>query len=421
MASSDVIRIDFPVKDFKRLETPLDHLGYRDFLCVVDVMELPDLSELGKSNLRDPKDRGKVPQQIREGLLEEDLFVYMNRGLVIVADSVTFDNKRNTVNLTFTQPDVHGLIDGGHTHLIISKERDTLAHMIEENGGGVHRYVKVEILKGFDLEQIKEIAGARNTSNQVRDESLLNLEGRFDGLQHALRDQAYFDDIAFKEYETYSDSPKSKPIDIRDVISILYMFDTTTFTGTKHPIDGYRSKAACLKAFTDKTSGEETSVYDQLYPLLPDILKLHDAIHEELPDLYNRARKLYGEDIKRGGFGRLKGVITLQKSNTQLPFSGAKVKYRIPSGFVYPILGSFRALIELREGRYKWLAGCDPFRLLKGDLGMQMADAVGNTARRDLNPSKTGKDQSLWQSCYQAAIIAKQQITIANLEKKARQ
>lgn len=415
MASKHPSTVTFPVQDFKRLETPLDHLGYRDFLCVVDVLDLPDLSEMGRSNLRDPKDKGRVPEQIRQSLLEEDLFVYLNRGLVIVAADVKFDNKSKIVKITFTQPDVHGLIDGGHTHLIISKEKEALRSKEEEGGVPVLRHVKVEILKGFDLEQTKDIAGARNTSNQVRDESLLNLEGRFEPLQGALNGQPYAGDIAYKEYETYSDD-SAKPIDVRDIISILYMFDIDTFTSAKHPINGYRSKVACLKEFKTKTDGRGPTVYEKIYPILPDILRLHDEIHLALPELYNRARKQFGEDVTGGKFGRLTGVTHREKSPVQLPFTRAKTKYRIPAGFVYPILGAFRALLEERDGSYCWVNGCDPSQLLDSDMGLQMADGVGGTARRDANPSKTGKDASLWQSCYQAAVIARQNVEIAELK-----
>ncbi|MBU8933611.1 MAG: AIPR family protein [candidate division Zixibacteria bacterium] len=417
MKANQPMTFRFPVQDFKRLETPLDDRGFRDFLCTVDVQALPDLSEWGKSNLRDPKDRGKVPQMIRAALHEEELFVYLNRGIVIIADNVKFDNKSMEVSVTFTERDIHGLIDGGHTHLIIQKERGSLKKTEEDTGHQRQRSVKLEILKGFDLGQIKDIAGARNTSNQVKDESLLQLEGRFDALKKLLQYEPYADEIAFKEYETHANGTQ-KSIDIRDIISILYMFDVELFTGSRHPVNGYRSKMVCLKEFDQKTSpstGSTQSIYERLYPLVPDFLRLHDEIHLNLPRLYNTARQEFGEDVTRGAFGKLTGVAM---RNVQLPFSGRASKFRVPAGFVYPILGAFRALLEEKGGRFCWAKGCNPAKLLSGDMGLQMADAVGATARRDQNPSKTGKDLSLWQSCYQAAVIARQSIEIARLRKQ---
>lgn len=397
MAAQTPTSISFPVKDFKRLITPLDDSGYRDYLCIVDIFDLPDLSELGKSNLRDPKDRGRVPQKIREGLLEDDLFVYMNRGLVLVAEEVRFDNQANEVHLSMPDDQVHGIIDGGHTHLIISNEKEALLRQMAESDSPIHRYVKVEILKGFDREQIKSIAGARNTSNQVKEESLMQLEGRFSPLKDSLGDRPYVNNIAWKEYQT-DDEGNPRPVDIRDIISILYMFDTESFPSGKHPINGYRSKQACIKEFQKRTSNDGTGAYDKVYPLVPDLLRLYDEIYAKFPELYQESRKQFGEDVKWGRFGGLTGVI---QRETELHFTGGTTPIRVPLGFVYPMLGAFRALLEERNGRYVWARGCDPFKLLRTEMGLRMADSVGIAARRDRNPSKTGKDPSLWHTCYQ--------------------
>lgn len=418
MSAVQPVTFSIPVTDFKRLETPLDHKGYRDYLCIVDIQQLPDLRGWSRSNLRDPRSTGRVPKLIRESLNGHELFVYMNRGLVMVADDVTFDNKKNTVTIRFSRPEMHGLIDGGHTHLIISEEKAQISEKDESNGGPMRQFVKLEILKGFDQSEVTDIAGARNTSNQVQDESLLNLEKRFEPLKKALHKQAFADEIAYKEFEYKADG-SPKPIDVRDIISIMYMFDVETFTDQKHPINGYRTKSACLDDFktkTDPKNGDQLSSYDKTYSLLPDLLKLYDEIHVVLPELYDRSRKEY-DQRERGGYGRLKGVGNLKKPDV-LPFTGKEVDKRTPAGFVYPILGAFRALIEERDGQYSWVSGCDPFRLLRGAMGLQMAQALGNTARDDQNPSKTGKNQSLWHSCYQAAIIARKDLEIASLSRR---
>jgi hypothetical protein len=424
MATPRPFSFTFPVKDFKRLETPLDEKGFRDYLCVVDTEHLPDLSDWGRSNLRDPKSTGKVPAMIRDSLGTNELFVFMNRGLVLVADTVEFDNKTSQVTVKFSKPEMHGLIDGGHTHLIIGEERDASQAREDEGAIPLQQYVKLEILKGFDQFQVSDIAGARNTSNQVLDESLLNLDKRFDPLKAVLVDQPYFDDIAFKEYECKADgTPRN--IDVRDIVSIMYMFNVDRFSeqSQQHPINGYRTKSACLEDFkkTTEKDAPRPSAYDKLYPLVPDLLRLYDAVHAALPDLYDASRKEFDQKTA-GGFGRLKGVTNLEKRKKPdiLPFTGEPVMKRVPAGFVYPILGAFRALIEERDGQYKWVAGCDPVRLLRGPMGKQMAQALGNTAREDQNPSKTGKNPSLWLSCYQAATIARKDLEFARLKSGSR-
>ncbi len=89
-----------------------------------------------------------------------------------------------------------------------------------------------------------------------------------------------------------------------------------------------------------------------------------------------------------------------------LYFVGKETSYGVPSGFVYPIVGAFRALLEEKGGRYVWGKGLNPVKLLHADLGKQLADIVGSFALENRNPSKTGKSPLVWQSCHQAAELA---------------
>jgi hypothetical protein len=185
---------------------------------------------------------------------------------------------------------------------------------------------------------------------------------------------------------------------VRDVIAILTCFDRCNFDSRVHPINAYRSKAACLDHFS-----QHKSDYEKIYPLAPDILRLFDEIQIRLPELYNQVRGQKG-DVAGGRFGKLTGVATY-KHAVELPFTGLETKYGVPSGFVYPVLGAFRALIEEKRDRYVWAKGLDPFELLKGDLGETLADTIGNFALDARNPSKTGKSPLVWQACFQAAEV----------------
>lgn len=378
--------ITFPVVSFRHVETPFQKHGYRDYFAVVDVDDLPDLTDWRRINVRDPKLTGSVPKAIRTGFTgSPELFLFMNRGLVLSVEKASFDNKDDTVTLTFTQPRLHGLLDGGHTYNIIMKEREKLEGP---------QFVKIEILEGFDHDDILEVVDARNTSNQVRDESLMNLDGKFDDLKKALKKQTYFKDIAFKEFElTAEGEPKS--IDVREVIAILTAFDADNFNDQIHPINTYRSKSACLTHFRDHVDS-----YSKIYPLAAEILTLFDEIQSQLPDLYNKARGKSG-DVSGGKFGKLTGVAMYDKP-FELPFSSIETKYGVPDGFVYPILGGFRAMLQEKKGRYVWGKGLNPVELMRGPLGEKLAVTIGNFALDAQNPSKTGKSPLVWQSCYQS-------------------
>lgn len=389
--SAEVVTI--PVESFRNLGTPFYKQGYRNYFAIIQTRNLPDLSKWRKINVRDPKLTGAVPKAIRSSFHDNpDMFLFMNRGIVLSVESVFFDNKTSTLSLTLRNPDLHGLLDGGHTYNIVLEETDNLHQP---------QFIKIEILEGFSSENITQLVDARNTSNQVRDESLMNLAGEFEELKNALGGASYFDHIAFAEFEVDA-SNNPKPIDVREIIAILTAFDRNNFDDKVHPINAYRSKAACLKHFK-----ENTGSYKRIYPLTKQLLSLYDTIYLKLPDLYNTVRGQTG-GVTGGKFGKLTGVTVYQseKRYANLHFIDQKSRYGVPSGFIYPILGAFRALLEEKNGTYVWGKGLDPLNLLEGDLGLKLADTIGNFALDAQNPSKTGKSPLVWQACYQSVQVA---------------
>ena len=382
----------FPVVSFRHVDTPFQKQGYHDYFAVVDTRQLPDLSEWREINVRDPKMTGSVPEAIRESFrANPDKFVFLNRGIVLAVDSATFDNKSSSVTVNLTNPHLHGLLDGGHTYNIIMEQNPSLDEP---------QFVRVEFLEGFGQDDITEIVDARNTSNQVRDQSLMNLAGKFADLKAALKGASYFDQIAFKEYEV-DDEGNPKPIDVREVIAILTAFDHDNFNDSTHPINTYRSKAACLTHFRDNQA-----TFKKIYPLATEMLALCDHIRDRLPELYNTVRGQTG-NVSGGRFGRLTGVAVYTGRRSQrLHFIGKDSKYGVPDGFTYPILGAFRALLEEKDGRYVWGRGLSPEKLLAGNLGQKLADTIGSFALEAQNPSKTGKSLLVWQACYQSVQVA---------------
>ena len=185
-------RFTFPVISFRHLETPFQKQGYRDYFAVVEIQQLPDLSGWRKINVRDPKLTGSLPDKIRGSVRDNpEMFLFMNRGVVLSAESVSFDNKSSKLTVTVRDPSLHGLLDGGHTYNILLEEREGLEEL---------QYVKLEILEGFKSEEIPNLVDARNSSAQVRDQSLMNLSGEFEKLKQAIAKHRYADLIAYKEH-----------------------------------------------------------------------------------------------------------------------------------------------------------------------------------------------------------------------------
>lgn len=400
-------KISFPVYSLRNLKTPFGRRpGYRNHVAVVEVQDLPDLSQWRRINVRDPKLTGALPREIRDSFLSNlDSFVFLNRGVVLAVEAVRFeksakskldDDDSGILELTLTDPDCHGLLDGGHTYEIIRQNRDTL------KDDGTKQYVKIEVIEGFDSQDLVKLVDARNSSNQVKDESLMNLAKDFEKIKKALAKESYASDIAYKEYETYPDGTP-KPIEIREIVSFLMAMDRENFSGSNHPINSYRSKAACLKHFEANPQS-----FVKLYPLITDILRLWDTIHLRLPEFYNSSRGEKG-DVTGGRFGRLTGVVWLNPAKTKktqpLFFLGADSQYIIPTGLKYPILAAMRAILEDNGKRYRWGNGIDPVEFFEDSLGKRLASIMGDFALEAQNPSKTGKSLPVWNSCYQAAEI----------------
>jgi len=397
--------LSIPVFSIRRIETPYERRhGYKNYVAVIDARHLPDLSAWRDINVRDAKTRGRVPNAIRRSFDEKcDEFLFMNRGLVIAAERVDFKETpgEKHLDLVMVDPAIHGLLDGGHTYRVVTESAEALTPEDPP------RYVRVEIVTGFDRETISDVVEARNTSNQVRDESLANLRQEFEPLKEVLRPHKYFDSIAWSEYEEL-ETGKAKPIDVRDVISYLITFDTGAFNSTNQPLIAYKDKRACLRHFQ-----QNEPRLRKLYPLLPDILQLWDEIHQSWQGWYGEGRE--EEAGIRGRFLKLTAVL---QASEALNFKGVNAKYRMPEAYKYPILSAMRAAIKVQGRGARW--GTDPFQLLR-ETGPQLTNIVGNTVRSTNNPNKVGKDIGTWSSCYLVVESALRGSMTLEAEKKIQQ
>jgi len=378
--------LSVPVHSLRRIETPFERdPGYRNYVAVVDARHLPDMAEWRDINVRDPKLRGRVPEAIREGFIGNPKeFLFMNRGLVIAADRVEFNEhgRDKVMALHMKDPRIHGLLDGGHTYKVVTEAVKGLAD------DDPQRFVRVEVITGFDREGIVEVVEARNTSNQVKDESLANLAEEFKQIKKVLGPKEYYASIAWKEYEEDPTTGRGKPIDVRDIVSFLITFDTAAYGSTKQPLIAYKDKRACLTHFLDHKKRMR-----KYYHLLPEILLLWDEIHDKWGEWYKRSR-----DAEAGIKGRPGGLVgMLPDAQQQLYFKGKVVKGRIPEAYKYPVLSALRAAVRNRGQGVRWAT--DPFELI-ASTGPSLVGVVGTAARSMLNPNRVGKDASTWANCY---------------------
>lgn len=376
------------VHSFRRISNPYEAVGKKSFIAVIQIKHIPEEWEEWKEiNPRESSISTGMSRVILDSLLEKPAeFFFKNRGITLLVHKVEFNNTRNEMTLEFNAKNQHGVLDGGHTYQVIRHVMDSISEDDVSNFDDA--YVKVEILEGFtDKEEAVEIVQSRNKSQVVKDQSIENLLGNFDSIKGVLGDKSYFNRIAFKEVE-FLDENSKKDIDIKEILSYLICFDCDNFSDNVHPVKAYSSKGSVLKHIKKHRDNME-----KYLPLLPDILELRDWIYYEFPNTYNSTG---------GRFGALNGVSELssvgrKERRVQLSFIDKESKYNIPSSFIYPILASFRNLIDYSGEEYKWkYEPIDFFQSVKEDLIIRLTDQ----AKSINNPNKLGKSKDVWRSCY---------------------
>lgn len=385
------VKITMPVVSFRRISTPFEQEGKKIYLAILKAKDLPrDFEEWRDINPRDPKTSSGVAKKIARSLQEQpECFLFRNRGLTLLSESVSFDNESNVMSVEFSNKLMHGLLDGGHTYAVIREAFESLVDSEKGNTNLNNAYIKLEIIEGItSKEETTEIVGARNTSMQVKDQSLANLLQHFDTIKKVLKNEPYANRIAYKETEL-NDDGGCKDIDIKEILSYLICFDQESFGDNNHPIIAYSGKTAVLKHV--ELNRDRLQKY---LPLLPEILILRDEIYEQMPAAWNGGG---------GKFGRLEGVNVKKKNSVELPFKNTKTEYAIPSSFLYPILASLRILVEVKNGQCSWkISPVSFFNRHKDEL-------VGRLVEQALvfrNPNKLGKEKTVWQSCYDYVIMS---------------
>ena len=386
-------KITMPVVSLRRINTPFEREGKKIYLAVIKAKDLPkDFEEWRGINPRDPNKTSGVAKRIAESLQNQpECFLFRNRGLTLLSERVSFNNESNILAVEFSDKTMHGLLDGGHTYAVIREVFDSLIEDDKVDTNLNNAYVKLEILEGItSKDETTEIVGARNTSTQVKDQSLANLSQHFDVIKDILKNEPYANRIAYKETEFNEDGDR-KDIDIKEVLSYLICFDREGFDDNNHPIIAYSGKSSVLKYADAEDNRKRLQKY---LPLLPEILVLRDEIYEQMPAAWNE---------NGGKFGALEGVNRKKESKlVSLPFKNTKTPYAIPSSFVYPILASFRALVKVTDEGCSWKASPVSF------FNKHKKELVGRLIEQALvfrNPNKLGKEKTVWQSCYDYVVL----------------
>lgn len=316
----------------------------------------------------------------------DGFFHLKNRGIVLSAKSCTYNNKTKEVTINFTDDMLHGNIDGGHTYKIVCEHRNA----------DLDQYVQFEVMTGVE-DIIEKLAEARNTSVQVDEKSMAELQQKFDPIKEGLEGMPFFSRIAFKQNQQAFDdetNKKLKMIDAREIVSIINMFNIDKFDAATHPIKAYSSKAKMLELYL-----EDPECYRRYVNIMPDIFDLYDTIELEFAVAFNETGGRYGRK-KYSGYkdGNVIGVSKVGLHD---------LYYKIPDGLIYPTIAAFRSLVVLNPetNKYEWKNGVNPITVwdkCKNNMTSQImnfASAIGD------NPNAVGKDSNIWNLVYMTVLL----------------
>ncbi|WP_294761256.1 AIPR family protein [uncultured Lactobacillus sp.] len=382
----------FKVESVRTIKSPSDP-DIRTYFAWVNFKDLPDNFSL-EVNPRKPKMTTSVAKQLIKAVKDPDSsFDINNRGIVMTAKSVIFNNSTSMLTVDFDD-DIHryGLLDGGHTYTAIIENREYVPNDID-------KFVRLEIVVGDNLD-VSALADARNTSIQVSDISLFELDNKFGFIKDAIQNEPYADKVAYKDNE-------NKPIPIANILKLMFAFNIKRYPDDSQvPISSYSGKAAVFKDYKNEYDNNP-NIYRQLAKEIPTLVRLYETIQKEMSDKYNQFKE---EDGKKSKFGAVRGVDN--KGNLKTDFTGEPIKYDISSGFLMPIFGAFRALLSMGKKDVQWAA--DPVEVWE-KVGTRL---VQNTFDTDTNPQQIGKSKTLWQSNYRIVDGARKDLLIQKLTKQ---
>ena len=386
--------IKLKARSFKKMDDPIDKKGgHVKYVCYAKANTIPDeILDWMETNPRQQNMKTTVALNIINSLKINDCFHELNRGIVLSADEVSYDNKEEVVKISLNDVAIHGDIDGGHTlrAIIDLKNKGELPE---------NRYVFFEIFTGIDSPV--ELASARNISNQVDLKSIQELEKNFEIIKEAVKDTEFANKISYKMYEQDENNVK-KTVDVREIIEILMMFFQNVYPCTNEdgtlnemqPVKCYTGKEATLKKFVDIGKEEREATLKNMKNIISDIFHIWDQIEMNFNEFAKEAGRRY---LTRNYAKYKKDVIQATSLVSQKP-----MEYVVPRGLIYPIVGAFRALVRINPetNEYYWVK--NPELVLKR-LGGRLVGIVLD--EKTDSPEYIGKSSNLWNNLFKEVYI----------------
>jgi hypothetical protein len=442
---SVTLKFDFPTEQTVGQITKI--VGFVKAKQLVSAIDILDL----KANPRSSR-TGAITLAIQNSIeTGPDLFPFKTKG-ILLASSRYERLERNRIVVSPEDPEVEGILDGGHNTLAIglyildrsmtyagkplsrgdknvtwdrfkelwSANRRVIDEYVEamrqdSSLGNLDFYVPVELIVPRDtddtacVESFKnnlfEICEARNNNVELTTSAKSNQKGYFDTLKSLMmkRDPALCDRIEWKTND-------GGDIKAQDLISLAWIplslispvkdeNGKTIETIAANRI--YSSKGSCLKQFERLMTSPDVTIQtstDYKRELKNQEVNSAFEIAVELPELYDYIYENFPTlyNAADGKYGRITAVKKLNETrkDKKTPFSGRDIDMLSPEGYIVPLVYGLQALMAKKEveGRSKIVWTQPPIEFLHDNLGKIVKYYSGFISICDYDPQKVGKN-----------------------------
>jgi hypothetical protein len=426
---------DLSIRDEGKLRKIQGEMDASNFVKILDNAQLD-------ANPRDAK-KGSLTEDICETLEKTpELFHYKSKG-ILLSSKCTEILERQRVRINIKDPDVEGILDGGHNSLAIAlylldklEETKNVVRSIKRwkdlrDVWGKYSDPVKELLKGKDFSflvpveiittknndeyssfvvDILDIARARNNNAQLTEETKANKAGYYEDLKQ------FLPDILKDQFEWRTND--GGRIKTRDLVALamipLSLISQELADETINPIDIYSSKGKCVQTFNeifehDRVSKETTNGIRKAYnkkfisalKLTADIPAIYDMLFEEVPGAYNTTSPGYGRITVVKVYDPLKAKEN-KKENKYLKrrpkskYFQTGLDYDSPEGFIVPLLWGLTSLIGDDGEKLFWKVP-NPLEFLKSALPEIMKLYAGTMKSAEFDPQRVGKNSGSYE------------------------
>jgi len=328
---------------------------------------------------------------------EPSHFHERNRGVTLLAESCEYDQQRHLVMTTMSDPTLHGIADGGHTIDVLLKTA--------RNGGDA--FVRFNVMTGADADQIADITGGLNTSQQVDTRSLINLRGDFEPLKKVLEDKSYADKIGYK-------MNGRAEIDVKLVLAYMTLFDCSVYNANAHPAKQFGRKEEIVRQYAQQAKKDSSeNPFHILITKAVDILELRDQLEKRALDFVRESRLGNVKAGKKPG-RRIGGS---KSRNNHLLFLGEVVKGGISLGWIMPMLAGFRANVSWNDpkGTFSWKV---PLPELLDRTIERLVTGIKEIYQRENERAEyVGRDPGAYRQCYDTVAMGVLECQVAQGQK----